>query len=176
MPRRHPLPTLWLLTDERQGEALWTALARLPRGSGVVTRHYGLTDAPRASFLDRLERLARRRGLQLAHIRHDVQRAKTLYAPPLSPVKRKGRALICPVHNSRELAAAHRAHADMILLSPLFPTRSHPGARGLGPSRFAALARISRMPVIALGGMGKRQAIRARRLGAVGWAGIDAFG
>ncbi len=176
MPRRHPLPTLWLLTDERQGDALWTALSRLPRGSGVIARHYGLTGPARAVFLDRIHRLARRKGLRLAHTPRDACGTEMLYAPPVSPVKRKARMLICPVHNGRELAAAHRVHADMVLLSPLFTTRSHPGKRALGPSRFAALARASRLPVIALGGIGRRQAGMTRRLGAVGWAGIDAFG
>ena len=28
MPRRQPLPRLWLMTDERQSEGLWEALDR----------------------------------------------------------------------------------------------------------------------------------------------------
>lgn len=175
MPRRHPLPTLWLLTDERQGDRLWRALARLPRGSGVIVRHYSLTGAARADFLDRLDRIARRRGLVLAHTLRDPGRSAIVYAPALSPVRRRGR-LVCPVHDARELAAAQRAGADLVLLSPLFATRSHPGARPLGPARFAALARRSRIPVIALGGIGKAQAGKVGQLGAIGWAGIDAFG
>ncbi|RYD48780.1 MAG: thiamine phosphate synthase, partial [Sphingomonadales bacterium] len=40
---RHPLiPKLWLMTDERMGDDLWDALKRLPRGSGVIFRHYGV--------------------------------------------------------------------------------------------------------------------------------------
>ena len=34
MPRRHPIPTIWLMTDERMGVALWDVLERLPRGAG----------------------------------------------------------------------------------------------------------------------------------------------
>ncbi len=174
MPRRHPLPAIWLLTDERQGDALWAALARLPRGSGVIVRHYGLAGAERAAFLDRIKRIARRRGLRLARTGRDGWPADALYAPPCSPVGRH-LPLICPAHNARELAAAQRARASLVLLSPLFATRSHPGARPLGPARFAALARISRAPVIALGGLNPRLYRLAQRLGADGWAAIDGF-
>ena len=39
MRHRHPLPEAWLFTDARMGDALWRAIARLPRGSGIVFRH-----------------------------------------------------------------------------------------------------------------------------------------
>lgn len=73
-------------------------------------------------------------------------------------------------HSLAEIGAAVRARASAILLSPVFPTRSHPGARVLGPVRFLLLARRSPVPVIALGGMTKR---RAARLPVWGWAAID---
>ena len=59
-----------------------------------------------------------------------------------------------------------------MLLSPVFPTRSHPAGRVLGPVRFRLLAARAAMPVIALGGMSAR---RARQLHTAHWAGIDAF-
>ena len=73
-------------------------------------------------------------------------------------------------HCLREIALAQRAHADAILLSPVWPTRSHPGARGLGALRFRLLAARARVPVIALGGM---TPLRARALGWARWAAID---
>ena len=39
------------------------------------------------------------------------------------------------------------------MLSPVFETRTHPGAVPLGPEKFHALAALAEMPVIALGGM-----------------------
>jgi thiamine-phosphate pyrophosphorylase len=54
----------------------------------------------------------------------------------------------------------------------VFPTRSHPGGKVLGPLRFRLLAARARLPVIALGGMDAR---RASRLGTPAWAAIDAF-
>jgi thiamine-phosphate pyrophosphorylase len=78
-----------------------------------------------------------------------------------------------PAHNVRELRAAERSGAALIFLSPVFPTRSHPDARTLGPIRFGLIARAARVRVIALGGMDAR---RARHVpGAYGWAAIDAW-
>jgi thiamine-phosphate pyrophosphorylase len=73
-------------------------------------------------------------------------------------------------HSLAEIAMARRARADAIVLSPVFATRSHPGARPLGPLRFRLLAARAGVPVIALGGM---TAARARRVGATHWAAID---
>ena len=56
------------------------------------------------------------------------------------------------------------------LLSPVFPTRSHSGARALGPVRFRLLAARAAMPVIALGGLNPRAASRLRWHR---WAAID---
>jgi thiamine-phosphate pyrophosphorylase len=70
------------------------------------------------------------------------------------------------------LIAAARNGATFVLLSPVFPTRSHPGARTLGRMRFSSLSRSSAIPVIALGGMDRR---RMWGLPAYGWAGIDGW-
>lgn len=78
-------------------------------------------------------------------------------------------------HNAREISQANRRGADLIFLSPVFPTRSHPGAPTLGPKRFATLARLARCPVIALGGMNAARFRRLKPLGAYGWAAIDAL-
>ena len=174
MRSRQPLPRLWLMTDERMGEGLWDALARLPRGSGVVFRHYATAD--RRSLFERVRKIARGRRLvlllagsprQAAAWRADGAHGRSAHLRTVRPLFRTA-----PAHNARELARA-RAHA--VLLSPVFATRSHPGAKALGPIRFASLARMSEAPVIALGGMDARRFRHLARLGAYGWAGIDAF-
>ena len=57
MPRCHPVPRLWLMTDERQGETLWRALERLPERSGVVFRHYSLPAKERHRLFEGLAAL-----------------------------------------------------------------------------------------------------------------------
>ncbi|MCX7864757.1 MAG: thiamine phosphate synthase, partial [Novosphingobium sp.] len=73
-------------------------------------------------------------------------------------------------HCLREIAMAHRARADAIVLSPVFSTRSHPGGKALGQARFRLLAARAQVPVIALGGMTRR---RACTLSWKKWAAID---
>lgn len=60
---------------------------------------------------------------------------------------------LAAVHNLAEMAIANRLGADLVFLSPVFATRSHVGAKGLGIMRFAAIARCAQMPVCALGGV-----------------------
>jgi thiamine-phosphate pyrophosphorylase len=171
MHRRQPLPRRWLLTDERQGEALWKALERLPRGSGIVFRHYGLDVKGRTGLLQRVLKVAQHRRLLVVVAGEARLRADGVHGVS-GP--RAGRAIrTASAHCLKEIRAAERAGIDLLFVSPVFATRSHPGARTLGRRGFAALARRTKLPVIALGGMNDR---RARTLiGAYGWGGIDAW-
>jgi thiamine-phosphate pyrophosphorylase len=173
MPRRHPadrIPATWLMTDERLGEGLWSALRHLPRGSGVIFRHYATPAAERRALYRRIARIACERGLLL--IRAGEQR---LGREDGVHGRRGGGLVTWPVHSRREAVRALRAGAVVLLVSPVFPTRSHPGAPALG---LAAAARITRsMPVaaIALGGMTPTRGLRAQARGFSGWAAIDAW-
>ncbi|WP_343898124.1 thiamine phosphate synthase, partial [Craurococcus roseus] len=82
--------------------------------------------------------------------------------------------LTAAAHGRQGVARARRLRADAVVLSPVFPTASHPGAAALGPLRWAALARGAgrRLPVVALGGL---RAGNARRLPARA-AGLAAIG
>jgi thiamine-phosphate pyrophosphorylase len=171
MRPRHPLPHLWLMTDERMGESLWTALERLPRGGGVVFRHYGLGPAERRALFAKVARIARRRGLVL--IRAGAER---LGRGEDGVHGRRGYGLrTWSAHDRREAVTAIRAGADAVLVSPVFPTRSHPGARSLGRVRLGLMIRNLEVPVIALGGMDSQRAASLRALGIYGWAAIDAW-
>lgn len=169
------LPALWLLSDARNDGALETALGNLPRGNGFIFRHYHLGKNERHDrFLD-LARIARARGhtVVLADSSHTARQwgADGVYgaARSLRP-RRAGLLRLATAHDAREIAFANRIRADGVLLSPVFATRSHPGGTVLGPARFRLLARLARMPVIALGGMDAR---RALSLGHTRWAAID---
>lgn len=178
MRARYPLPRLWLITDERQGDALWPALKTLPRGSGVIVRHYGLGAPARRELFDRIRRIAkvRRFVLLLAGDQQSAQKwgSDGSYGLELAGWRTKLLQAV-PVHDLRQIRRAERQGADLLLLSPLFPTRSHPGAKTLGPIRFARLARTTRTPIIALGGVKPQHRRQLDRIGAYGWAGIDAF-
>lgn len=177
MKRRHPpIPRLWLVSDARNDASLEAALAGLPHGSGFIFRHYHLREAERRARWRELVRIARARGC-IAVLAGPARKARGWHADGCYGPARmlsRGPALLrlVTVHSLRELGQAQRARADLVLLSPVFPTRSHPGGGTLGPLRFRLLARQGNVPVIALGGM---DAGKARRIGARSWAAIDAF-
>lgn len=184
MPYRHPMPrapkalptiwpTKWLMTDERMGAGLWTAIRALPRGSGVVFRHYRTEPAARRAIFAKLVPIARRKGLLLMRAGPEIGTGEAGIHGDLQvrrPCLRSGAA-----HSRREAVAAKRAGATLLFVSPVFPTRSHPGAPALGPSRAAAIGRGLGLTLIALGGMNARRFARLRGLGFHGWAAIDAW-
>lgn len=171
MAKRHPVlpPRRLLLSDARNDAALPRAIARLPRGAGFVFRHYHLPPRERDARFRALAQLCRARGvIVLASRPQPGWRIDGVYGAP-SDLERKG-VRIATAHSLREIARAVRDQADAVLLSPVFPTRSHPGGAVLGPVRFLLLARRSQVPVLALGGMTRA---RAARLPVHGWAAID---
>lgn len=173
MLRRHPLPRIWLMTDERMGERLWAAIDRLPRGAGVVFRHYSLPHRQRKKLFARVAQVARRRRLVLVT-------AGNRWLGQSDGVHNRRRAVArrfhtAAVHSRAEIAQAGRAGVDLLFVSPVFPTRSHPKASALGPVRLGLMIRGNRVPVIALGGVDTEQFRRLRGLDLHGWAGIDAF-
>lgn len=175
MPIRHlPLPPIWLVSDARNDARLEPLLRRLPRGSGLVFRHYHLAKPLRRARFERLRRLGRRRQhvIVLSGTARTAREWKALgaYGAPRKLARGPALPRLVTAHSLREIGQANRLRADAILLSPVFRTRSHPGAASLGPVRFRLLARYARAPVIALGGMNQA---RARRLGAARWAAID---
>lgn len=162
---------MWLVSDERNDAVLDAALKRLPRGSGLIFRHYHLPDPVRRARFDQLARLARARG-HIVVLAGDARTARRWGADGSYGAGAEGTGLrLASAHSARELAKAGRA--DAVLLSPVFATRSHPGIRTLGPLRWRLLARLAPMPVIALGGMTAR---RARAAGIARWAAIDGLG
>lgn len=170
------LPRLWLVTDERiADDVLLDAVFRLPRGAGIVFRHYSLTPGQRRDLFARVRRVAQRRRLMLFLAGSEDAASRWGCDGFHGRTGRKATRLLrsAPVHNLPEIRAAERAGAHILFLSPLFPTRSHPGSAALGRVRFARLARQTSLPVIALGGVTKAKARHLAALGAFGWAAID---
>lgn len=174
MSARQTFPELWLLSDERNDTALEAALTRLPRGSGFIFRHYHLPDAERVARWHVLARIARARG----HVLILADSALTalewgadgIYGAPRALCPTRDLLRLATAHSLAEIGLANRIGADAVMLSPVFPTRSHPGSATLGPARFRLLAAQAQMPVIALGGM---TAHNARCLAWPHWAAID---
>jgi thiamine-phosphate pyrophosphorylase len=174
MPAHQTFPDLWLISDARNDAVLEAALKRLPRASGFIYRHFHLPPEERLARWFALTRIARARD-HVCVLADDAITALEwgadgLYGPPRALYPTRDLLTLATAHVLAEIGLANRAKADAVLLSPAFPTRSHPGTCALGPTRFRLLASHAQMPVIALGGM---NAATARRLDWPRWAAID---
>jgi thiamine-phosphate pyrophosphorylase len=179
MARRKRLPTLFLMTDPRLGDALWPAIDRLPRGAGIVVRHHGLPQSARAALVRGIRARSRGRHLLLVAAPVPCGLVDGVHVPAFLRKRARKAGLSRPgirtaaVHSRREMARAKSV--DALFVSPVFATASHPGARTLGRFGLARLARAATVPVIAVGGMTAARFRRLKPLGAAGWAAIDAL-
>jgi len=129
MPRSHPLPKIWLMTDERLGDDLLPAIQRLPARSGVIFRHYHLDAAARKFLFGQVMRMCRRRGHVLL-LAGDERTAIRWHADGFHQRSRRAARLrhSAPVHDAREIAVMKAARQDLVCLSPIFATNSRHGA------------------------------------------------
>lgn len=151
------------------------ALASACRSAGAALLLHGLENAA----------LAARLGVGL-HLRagelgasggvpSDAGPAGAVARTVVATAQAEGRATCAAVHDAHELARADALGVDDLLLGPLRPTPTHPGAAGLGWAGFEALRARTALPVYALGGVGAADLAEARRHGAQGVAGIRGF-
>ncbi len=79
-------------------------------------------------------------------------------------------------HSAEELRRAETEGADFVTLSPVFPTASKPWEIDmLGLDRFAALTATSALPVFALGGVQRANALHCLKAGAYGVAVVSSI-
>lgn len=132
-------------------------------------------DHNRPDIFKHLSHICRRRGLVLIVAGNEKFRGGQGHyygkPPKTLPLGNPYAIKIISIHNVRELAQARKQKADQILISPLYATNSHIGVRPLGIMSFRRLALISKIPVIALGGMDARRNAMIRY--SHGYAAID---
>lgn len=104
--------------------------------------------------------LAQRAGADGVHLTSAGLAALTV-RPPLDLVG-------ASCHDGAELARAVALGADFIVLGPILPTPSHPGATVLGWKKFEGLVEGYALPVYALGGLEPADMEAAWRCGAHG--------
>jgi thiamine-phosphate pyrophosphorylase len=166
---RRKLPWLWLMSDDARLPDPTAALAALPGGSGLILRHSNASTrralaarAKRAGDARRMEvliasdwRLAaalRCAGVHVpeAMLRHGCHPGLRLWR------RQRGAIMTASAHAAGAVRVAREAGADVIFLSPVFATASHPGRCALGRVQLARVARETRAPVAALGGIDAR--------------------
>jgi thiamine-phosphate pyrophosphorylase len=180
------------MTDRRRIPNPEPVLRALPKGAAVIFRDY---DEPgREAVARRYLSICRRRGAFFL-VAGDAELAENIGAdgvhwpsggnrgPAIGRRVRRSRFPIsdsrflisAACHNAAQLAAAAARGASLALLSPVFPTQSHPGTEHLGAARFKALAAASPVPVLALGGVEAGNAHLLAGKHVAGFAAIGAF-
>jgi thiamine-phosphate pyrophosphorylase len=145
------LPPLWLFTDRARLGDPALAIRRLPVGlAGVVLRGADAAEARRIAALCRRRRLALSIAAEGAGVGLHLRAGRRVAGP-------RPAFVTSSAHDAAELRRALRAGADVIFLSPVFATASHPGAPGLGIYRWAALAQRCPAKIGALGGISARR-------------------
>lgn len=160
--RGRKLPTLWLFTDDVRTPALAAVLAGLPRSVGVVLRGRAAGGpVPRGRVVAVAGRLRPGCGLHLP--------SALLKRPPFG--WRRAPFATAAVHSVPQAMSAVRRGVAIGFVSPVFPTRSHPGAPVLGRLRAQRIARL--LPRAGL--LGGVTAARARGMRAAAFGAIEAL-
>jgi 8-oxo-dGTP diphosphatase len=149
--------------DPARTARLAAALADLARGHGATLLVHGRENAD----------LAARLGAGL-HLRAR-ELAGAGAAGLVAAAHGEGRPTCAAAHDADDVARADALGVDDLLLGPVRPTPTHPGAAGLGWAGFEALRARTSRPVHALGGVRAEDLAEARRHGAQGVAGIRGF-
>lgn len=160
------LPPLYALSNaEENGPA--AELARIERAlSGglqlLQIRDKSLAPAERQRFARAAVAAARRHQRVCVLINDDPELARTvgadgvhLSAKRLWQVDRRPdfERVAASCHSAADLTRAAELSLDFVVLGPVLPTPSHPGASGIGWPEFSRLVERSPLPVFALGGL-----------------------
>jgi thiamine-phosphate pyrophosphorylase len=176
--------SLFLFTDPRRLLDPVAAAGRLPRGSAVVFRAFGRPDA--LTVGRRLRAVCDRGGLRLL-VGADEALAAAVGADGLHLPERamgelrrlRGRRpswlLTTAAHSARAARRAAGLGADGVFVSTVFASASPSAGRPIGALRLAVIARGTRAPVFALGGVDRRTAGRLLGTGVAGFAAVEAL-
>ncbi len=167
------LPPVLALTDPARAPCPFRLAAALPRGWGLVWRHYGNADRQTAR---RLKALCARRGVCL-YLSHPCPAGLAAYWPERAwadhhlPASGIGSA-----HSPDGMRRARKRGLSGILVSTVFCSRSPSAGRPMGPMRWNRRA----AHILAQGGVGYGLGgINARNAGRVsefgGFAAVDAI-
>ena len=158
----------------------------LPAGTVFILRHYQAPDRLQTALALRQATRANRQWMLVAD---DFRLAAKVRADGLhlsgtglqagahfgAVAKARGWLVSAACHTPSQMQRASTLGADIVLLSPVFTTRSHPGQRCLGQHGWVRLASSvgSLNCKIALGGVGTGSAKKLKNTGLTGIAAIE---
>jgi len=175
------------MTDESRAPNPIPTINKLKPGSGVIFRHYDLKSRLELGF--KLKEICKRNQLTFI-VARDFPLGRKLGAdgihlpehllltPPLEVRlwgQRPNKIITAAAHSYTSLQKCAVLPINAAILSPVFPTESHPSRSQLGITGFQKLAKQASIPVYALGGINEKTARRLKNSPAIGVAGIGAL-
>jgi thiamine-phosphate pyrophosphorylase len=161
--RKSPLPRAILLTDAERDSDYAKILHRWRRQPLlIIVRHWQAS--AQATLLETLKPHASpshhfsltspalAAKYRLKHLHLPEQTLKKRGKLKLLQLKKRF-ILTTSVHSLPALKRAERAGVHAVLLSPVFPTASHPNGKTLGAYQYRCITKQARLPVYPLGGV-----------------------
>ena len=171
-------PSLWYFTDEDKTKDIINILHRIPSYSGIVIRNYCSKD--RKTIIKDVLKIAKRKNFIVLIASHPRVHGNIngLHLPKWEYKCRrntKDQIISVSAHSLKDKRKIINTKADIIFLSSVFHTNSHPKRKHLGIIRFGLLARSLARPVIALGGINNKNIKKLKNFPISGVAAIEAL-
>lgn len=154
------MPGLFWLTDPKRADNFEIVVPALPRGSGIIYRHFGASN--RREIAQDLVKLCRKHGC-IFLISDDPKLAKAVGATGVHWPFRSKRAAkywrsafilqTISAHSPGELRQLDRSLFDAAIVSTVFSSESPSAGKPLGAVKFRILARSAPLPSYGLGGI-----------------------
>lgn len=179
------IPPLLLMTDAKRLSDPSALIPSLPAGSAIIVRHFSTHE--KEKIIHKIKRLCRKHKVKLLvsdslslALKHGLdgvhfpEKSVRKIAQCGSLKRYNNRFLFTAAcHSERALYAARQAGCHAGLLSPIFATQTHPGAKSLGAYQALRLSNHHKLPLFALGGIKPKTARRLRTSKICGFAGIS---
>ena len=171
-------PSLWYFTDEDKTKDIINILNRLPTYSGIVLRSY--CSKERKTIIKIVLRIAKRKNFMVLMASQPRVHGNIngLHLPKWEYKCRKNtkeHIISVSAHSLKDKRKIINTKADIVFLSSVFHTNSHPKRKHLGIIRFGLLARNLARPIIALGGINNKNIKKLKHFPISGVAAIEAL-
>ena len=163
------LPKIIIIFDDKKFIKKKFESLKIPRGSAILFRSYKIKD--RKKIAKEILKFCRIKSLKLL-ISSDVKLAREINADGVhlpeymiydqSKInwkrfkvwKSKFKWIVtAAAHIKKTLYVAIKYDIDAVLLSPVFPSKSHPNSKNLGLNKFSKIVKKTKLPIYALGGI-----------------------
>ena len=170
------LPSIWLFTDSIKTINPVKLTKNLPAKSGVVIRHYKSKN--KEAIIRDILNIKKRKTLTVlisGEYKRNLNVDGNHFPQWANNNNKQNKITSLSVHSARDIRKSINIKADLVFISPVFPSTSHKGNQHLGVIKLGLLARLFKKNIIALGGINNKNIARLRSLPISGCAGIDVF-